>query len=123
MVDILLCALYIASMNENRYRLFKAVLATATVSILSTLALAYINKQRAEDAEFFCNGAPITIQEGDTLYWITRTNCDGNKMHALDVVVDFYGDSLKIGDTIYLPTHNNCELRFTDGGQVMEDCA
>jgi hypothetical protein len=43
-------------------------------------------------------------------------------MNALDEVVSFYGTTLTVGDTIYLPTHNNCNLRMTDGGDVFEDC-
>jgi hypothetical protein len=44
-------------------------------------------------------------------------------MEVVDRLVALYGTTLTIGDTIYLPTHNSCELRMTDGGQVMEECA
>ena len=43
-------------------------------------------------------------------------------MNVVDQLVSVYGTTLNVGDTIYLPTHPNCELRLTDGGQVMEDC-
>jgi hypothetical protein len=50
-------------------------------------------------------------------------NCEGNTMEVVDRLVALYGTTLTIGDTIYLPTHNACELRMTDGGSVMEECA
>jgi len=81
-----------------------------------------MSKQNAKDNEFFCNGASVSIKEGDTLYWIARTNCEGNTMNVVDELVRVYGTDLTIGDTIYLPTHNTCELRMTDGGEVMEEC-
>ena len=69
-------------------------------------------------------GGPIgLVKDGDTLYWIARTNCEGNTMEVVDRLVKLYGTDLTIGDTIYLPTHNSCELRMTDGGEVFEDCA
>lgn len=116
------CALYSACMNENSYRAFKAGLATVAVTVGSFLSFSYLDRQHTRDNEFFCSGTPLTIKEGDTLYWITRTHCDGNTMNALDKVVAFYGTTLTIGDTIYLPTYNRCELRRTDGGQIMEEC-
>jgi hypothetical protein len=109
-------------MNENSYRAFKAGIATFALVVATALTFSFLTAQQQRDNEFFCNGSPITIQEGDTLYWLTRTLCDGNTMNALDAVVDFYGTTLTVGDTLYLPTHNNCELRMTDGGDVFEDC-
>jgi hypothetical protein len=109
-------------MNENSYRTAKTVLITATISIASVFAFSFLSEQNRQDNEFFCNGAPHTIKDGDTLYWIARTNCDGNTMNVVDQLVRVYGTDLTVGDTIYLPTHQNCELRLTDGGQVMEDC-
>jgi hypothetical protein len=109
-------------MNENSYRTFKAGIATFALAVGTSLAFSFLNTQQKQDNEFFCNGAPISIKEGDTLYWITRTHCDGNTMNALDAVVSFYGTTLTVGDTLFLPTHNNCQLRFTDGGDVFEDC-
>jgi hypothetical protein len=113
-------------MNENSYRTVKAVLATITLALLFIFTFtsvdSFLRDQRLRDNQYFCNGAPITVKDGDTLFWITRKNCDGNFMNALDEVVSFYGSDLQVGDVIYLPTHFPCELRFTDGGQVMEDC-
>jgi hypothetical protein len=109
-------------MNENTYRTAKTVLITATLTIASVLAFSFVSKQNAKDNEFFCNGAPVQIKEGDTLYWIAREHCDGNIMNVVDKLVGIYGATLNVGDTIYLPTHPKCELRLTDGGQVTEDC-
>lgn len=113
-------------MNENSYRTVKAVLATITLALLFTFTFTsvkdFLTQQRIEANQYFCNGAPITVKDGDTLYWIARTNCDGNYMNALDELVNFYGADIQVGDKIYLPTHFPCVLRATDGGQVMEDC-
>ena len=109
-------------MNEATYRTVKAVLITVLVIFVSLVSFTYIQNQSDRDAEFFCTGAPVVIQEGDTLYWIARMNCDGNFMEAVDRLVKTYGTTLTIGDTIYLPTHNSCELRLTDGGEMIEDC-
>ncbi len=110
-------------MNENTYRVAKTVLTTVVITLASVFIYSFLQNQAEKDAEFFCNGAPITIKEGDTLYWIAREHCEGNTRNVVDKLVNIYGTDLTIGDTIYLPVHPNCELRLTDGGQVMEDCA
>ena len=110
-------------MNEQTYRTAKTVLITIAIVLASVFAFGYLSKQNREDSQFFCDGTPVTIKNGDTLYWIARTNCEGNTMEVVDRLVKLYGTTLTIGDTIYLPTHNACELRITDGGQVMEECA
>lgn len=109
-------------MTENNYRTAKTILITVVITVASVFAFSFLRNQHETDTQFFCTGAPIQITEGDTLYWIARMNCDGNFMEAVDKLVKLYGTSLTIGDTIYLPTHNSCELRLTDGGQVIERC-
>jgi hypothetical protein len=113
-------------MNENSYRTIKSLLASIALAIVALFLFvtvaSHLSAQRLSDNQYFCNGAPINIKEGDTLYWIVRNNCDGNFVNALDEVVSFYGTTLQVGNTIYLPTHFPCKLRFTDGGQVIEDC-
>jgi hypothetical protein len=109
-------------MSEQSYRTAKTVLITIAMVLASVFAFGYVSKQNKQDSEFFCTGAPVTVQDGDTLYWIARMNCDGNFMEAVNKLVEIYGTSLTIGDTVYLPTHNSCELRFTDGGEMIEDC-
>jgi hypothetical protein len=110
-------------MNENTYRTAKTVLITIAITLASVFAFGYLSKQNREDSQFFCDGTPVTVKNGDTLYWIARTNCEGNTMEVVDRLVKLYGTNLAIGDTIYLPTHNTCELRITDGGDVFEECA
>jgi hypothetical protein len=44
-------------------------------------------------------------------------------MNVVDKLVNTYGASLNVGDIIYLPVHNNCEMRVTDGGQVLDECS
>jgi len=109
-------------MNENTYRTAKTVLITATITIASVFAFSFVKEQNRQDSEFFCNGAPVAIKDGDTLYWISRTNCDGNIMNVVDKLVSLYGSDLTVGQTIYLPTHPNCEMRLTDGNEPVEDC-
>ena len=109
-------------MSENSYRLFKsfAIVFYAVCSLF--FAYSYMEQLSIKDNEFFCDGAPVTIKEGDTLYWIAREHCEGNTRNVVDKLVKLYGTVLTIGDTISLPTHPSCELRMTDGGQVIEEC-
>ncbi len=81
----------------------------------------YLNEQQATDNMFHCRGQAIQILEGDTLWWIAHENCEGNITNVIDKLLKVYGDDLIVGKTIYLPVHSNCELRLTDGGQVMTD--
>lgn len=110
-------------MNENTYRTAKTILIAIAITLASVFAFGHLERQQARDSEFFCDGTPLTVKEGDTLYWVARMNCEGNTMEVVDRLVALYGTTLTIGDTIYLPTHNSCELRMTDGGGVMEECA
>ena len=101
----------------------KTLLISIAITLASVFAFGYLGIQQARDSEFFCDGTPLTVKEGDTLYWIARTQCEGNTMEVVDRLVALYGTTLTIGDTIYLPTNNACELRKTDGGQVIDECA
>lgn len=110
-------------MNEQTYRTAKTVLITVALVLVSVFAFGYLDRQDTKDSQFFCDGTPVTVKEGDTLYWIARTNCEGNTMEVVDRLVKLYGTELNVGDTIYLPTHNTCELSMADSGEVMEECA
>jgi hypothetical protein len=109
-------------MGENSYRLFKSLVIVFSAVSSLFFAYTYMEKLSIKDNEFFCDGAPITIKEGDTLYWIAREHCEGNTRNVVDKLVNLYGTELTIGDNVYLPTHPSCELRMTDGGQVFEEC-
>jgi hypothetical protein len=49
-------------------------------------------------------------------------NCTGNLRSAVDDHVEFYGTDIQVGQAIVLKQNQDCELRRTDGGQVMLDC-
>ena len=122
-------------MNDSTYRQVKTLLFVAALvmgglfvsKLQDTIAKQdtitnYIEEQRLTDSQFHCRGQAIQILEGDTLWWIAHENCEGNIMNVVDRLLKAYGDDLMVGKTIYLPTHQSCELRPTDGGQVMEEC-
>ena len=117
-------------MSNETYRQVKTLLLVAWLAMgsvvvskyLSTIT-DYIEEQRLTDSQFHCRGQAIQILEGDTLWWIAHENCEGNIMNVVNKLLKAYGDDLIVGKTIYLPTHQSCELRLTDGGQVMEECA
>jgi len=110
-------------MNTDTYRTVKVVLITIAITLASLFSFSFLREQNRIDNEFFCDGAPITVGEGDTLFWIAKENCVGNFMNVVDKLVNTYGASLNVGDIIYLPVHNKCEMRVTDGGQVLDDCS
>lgn len=90
---------------------------------MSVFALGYIvGHSNAKDAEFYCPEAPIIVNDGDTVYDLARSLCTGNFISVVDEVVNTYGSNIRVGQKIFLPTHNNCALRITNDGQVYEDC-
>jgi|APGre2960657505_1045072.scaffolds.fasta_scaffold76561_2 hypothetical protein len=122
-------------MNNNTYRQVKTLLFIAILVMGGIFASKYLNainnlttvtnyidEQRATDDLFHCRGQAIQIMEGDTLWWIAHENCEGNITNVINKLIKVYGDDLIVGKTIYLPVHSDCELRLTDGGQVMEEC-
>jgi hypothetical protein len=58
----------------------------------------------------------------NTLWEIGTQNCVGNVARAVDALVDTYGVTIHVGQRIFLPQNNDCQLRMNDGGQVWEDC-
>jgi hypothetical protein len=109
-------------MNENAYRVVKGAVMCFAVTIVGLFCLRVLNEQSRQANEFFCNGSPVQVKDGDTLYWIAREQCDGNIMNVVDKLVAVYGTNLNVGDTIYLPTHPKCKFRLTDGGQPVDGC-
>lgn len=71
---------------------------------------------------FNCELTPHIVQQGNTLWGIAENKCDGDIQRVTDKLVEVYGTNIQIGQNIYLPEHENCELRLTDGGSVMEEC-
>jgi hypothetical protein len=102
-------------MNRN----FKSTLLLAT-AIIGVTAAFVIGEKTSNN--FNCELAPHTVQQGDTLWGIAESKCEGDIQRVTDNLVDTYGTNIQIGQNIYLPEHENCELRLTDGGQVIEEC-
>jgi len=88
------------------------------------LAVAFFFYQQTEKAinAYICDSSEVIVFEGVTLYDIVQGQCDGNLREALDDAVDTYGTNLSVGQRIFLPQNNDCQLRMTDGGEVWEDC-
>ncbi len=103
-------------------RQIKTVLITTVVVVSALFLFSYLREQNKTDNQFACDTAPIIVSEGDTLFQIAKENCVGNFMKVVDELVLTYGSSISVGQAIYLPTNESCELRLTDGGQVLEDC-
>lgn len=89
--------------------------------IIWMLALG-VNDLNKRMTEFTCPSDTIVVEHYDTIWAIVQRNCEGNMSAAVDAVVDVYGSSIQIGQRIFLPRNQDCELRLTDGGQVLEDC-
>ena len=85
------------------------------------LATAFVIGEETSN-NFNCELAPHTVQQGDTLWAIAESKCEGDIQRVTDNLVNTYGTNIQVGQNIYLPEHENCELRLTDGGQVMEEC-
>jgi len=100
-------------------RKLKSTLLLATMSI--GLATAFVIGQETSD-NFNCELTPHTVQQGDTLWGIAENKCEGDIRRVTDNLVNTYGANIQIGQNIYLPEHENCELQLTDDGQVMEEC-
>ena len=71
---------------------------------------------------FNCELTPHTVVHGDTLWAIAENKCEGDIGRVTDILVNIYGTNIRQGNNIWLPENENCELRLTDGGQVMEEC-
>ena len=54
-------------MNEQTYRTAKTVLITIAITLASVLAFGYLDRLYTKDSQFFCDGTPVTIKNGDTL--------------------------------------------------------
>lgn len=107
------------SVYRYRSRNLRNTLALGGLVIALVLAFAYGSK-RGE--AFACEPIEHTVQYGDTLWSIAETYCDGNLQVATDKLVDAYGTNIQLGNRIFLPTNQECELVVTQEGQVYENC-
>ena len=101
----------------NRNLKSTLLLATAIIGVVTAFV---IGEETSNN--FNCELSPHTVVYGDTLWGIAESKCEGDIQRVTDNLVDTYGTDIQIGQNIYLPEHENCELRLTDGGQVMEEC-
>jgi hypothetical protein len=102
-------------MNRN----FKSTLLLAT-AIIGVTAAFVIGEKTSNN--FNCELSPHTVVHGDTLWAIAENKCEGDIRRVTDILVTVYGADIRIGNNIYLPENENCELTLTDGGEVMEEC-
>jgi hypothetical protein len=108
--------------NIHRYRSrdIRNTIALVILFVAIMFAFAYGSK-RGE--AFTCDPTVVhTVQYGDTLWRIAETNCDGNIQNATDKLVATYGNTIQLGDRIYLPTNQDCNLTTTQEGQIHENC-
>lgn len=108
--------------NEGKAMKTQNILLGILIAI--ALAVAFMFYRQTEEAinAYICDSQEIIVNEGVTLYDIVRAQCDGNLSEALDDAVDTYGTNLDVGQRIFLPQNNDCQLRRNDGGYVYEDC-
>jgi hypothetical protein len=109
-------------MNDRNYKSRRSALIVTTIGV-SIFTFGYIvGNGDAKSSEFHCPEAPITVNNGDTVYDLARANCTGNFISVVDEVVRVYGSDLDVGQKLYLPKNSDCKLRMTNGGEVFEDC-
>jgi hypothetical protein len=92
------------------------------IVIMAVFAVKTLREMDRQMNAYSCETSKHLVLEGETLYQIVRANCQGNKTEALDDAVSTYGTELQVGQVIYLPQNNDCQLRITDGNEPVEDC-
>lgn len=71
--------------------------------------------------DFTCDVTPHKVEQGDTLWSIAESKCEGHIQRATNILVDVYGTTIQAGWYVYLPANENCELKLVEG-QVWENC-
>ena len=73
---------------------------------------------------YSCNTEMVVVGDNgqNTLWEIGTRNCVGNVARAVDDLVETYRVTIYEGQRVFLPQNNDCQLRMTDGGEVLEDC-
>lgn len=80
----------------RRFVAFLLLLATAGVVIAGVSAL-------IDEPSYTCPTDPVLVSEGDTIWDIGRTYCTGDTQAVIDLLVDFYGTDLRVGQRLDLP--------------------
>ena len=111
-------------METNKGEMMKTRNLLTAILIVIAVVIAVMFYRQNEKAlnAYICDSSEVIVNEGVTLYDIVQGQCDGNLREALDDAVDTYGTNLSVGQRIFLPQNNDCQLRMTDGGEVWEDC-
>jgi hypothetical protein len=107
-------------LKDNVLSLFMALVLAVFCFFTYTAQTGYLSS-------YTCDNKPIIVQamtdgSHQTLYALANANCRGNISEAVNDLVDTYGTTIQVGQRIFLPTNNDCQLRMTDGGDVFEDC-
>jgi hypothetical protein len=108
--------------NEGEIMKTRNILTAILIVIAVVIAVMFYRQNEKALNAYICDSSETIVNEGVTLYDIVQAQCDGNLSEALDDVVDTYGTNLSVGQRIFLPRNNDCQLRMTDGGEVWEDC-
>ena len=107
-------------LKDNVITLFMA-------SVLAVFCFFTYTTQTKYLTSYTCDSKPIIVQaqadgSHQTLYALANAYCRGNISEAVNDLVDTYGVDIQVGQRIFLPTNNDCQLRMTDGGDVFEEC-
>jgi hypothetical protein len=68
-------------------------LAVIALIILTIVGMVSVQKENERLNAYSCDPNPVTVQAGDTLYWLVSKNCVGNTQRALDDIVDLRGST------------------------------
>lgn len=106
-------------MNVHRYRA-RSIRTIAWVgAAIAVFGFIAISAEKNEN--FACDAEPHSVQYGDTLWAIAESKCEGNIQHVTDNLVSVYGTNIQLGQSIWLPTTDECLLEQRDG-QVYDVC-
>lgn len=106
---------------RNPYTL-KDLKKLVVVTAIGIGALVVVNRYEELNQGYVCGKTAFKVVGGDTLWDIAHDNCEGNLVGVIDELVETYGEHLSIGNYIYLPSHNGCDLNLTKDGNVYEEC-
>ena len=96
-------------------RVFLIVLGSIMISWF--VAEVVINRFRELDT-YSCQNISINVAPGDDYWGYAEKYCEGNITHITDDLIEVYGMPLQVGNVVYLPKSNKCEIFLkVDQGQ------